>query len=235
MGLIAPLVPLAGKAATWFGGTKLASAIGMGGKLAANTVARNSMFPQVALNGAVKGGQRMATQAMGEAAEKGILGKLGSSAFGQNFKAGLPATKGEFMGRAMPDLFFGGVAGLMTPGDLGDKLIAGTTATAGGALGSMGLRAGINAVRPGAVIPGAANYRGGVDMMSEIIGGFGGDVAANGVADGIMRIKGGGTTPWEKMAADQQQQMEQEILRKYLSGKGGYPTVDPTLASNGLA
>ena len=157
-------------------------------------------------------------------------GKFGSrmagNKFVQNAMAGLPQSKGELMGRALPDLFFGGVAGLMTPGDLGDKLIAGTTATAGGALGSMGVRAGINGLRPGSVIPGSANYKGGLDMMSEIIGGYGGDMAANGVADGIMRVKGGGTTPYEKLAAEQQQALEQDILRRYLSGKGGYPTMN---------
>ena len=165
-------------------------------------------------------------------------GKFGSrmagNKFVQNAMAGLPKTKGELVGRALPDLFFGGVAGVMTPGDLGDKMIAGTTAAAGGALGSIGMRAGINGLRPGSVIPGNAKYQGNLDMMSEIIGGFGGDLAANGVADGIMRVKGGGMTPYERLAAEQQKELEQDILRRYLSGKGGYTAQDPFLASNGL-
>ena len=37
-----------------------------------------------------------------------------------------------------PDLLFGGLAGAMTPGDLGDKLIAGTTTAVGGAMGGVG-------------------------------------------------------------------------------------------------
>jgi len=41
-------------------------------------------------------------------------------------------------------------------------------------------------------------------------------------------------TPYEKMAAEQQQQLEQDILRRYLSGKGGYPSQDNFLAANGL-
>ena len=36
-----------------------------------------------------------------------------------------------------PDAFFGVLAGAMTPGDLGDKLIAGTSTAAGGALGGV--------------------------------------------------------------------------------------------------
>jgi len=48
-------------------------------------------------------------------------------------------------------------------------------------------------------------------------------------------VKGGGTTPYEKMAADQQRELEQRILQQYLSGKGGYPSdTDPLLAANGL-
>ena len=67
-----------------------------------------------------------------------------------------------------------------------------------------------------------------------MIGGMTGDIAAQGVADGLLRIKGGGMTPYEKMAAQQQKELEQDILRRYLSGKGGYPSQDNFLASNGL-
>jgi hypothetical protein len=63
---------------------------------------------------------------------------------------------------------------------------------------------------------------------------LGGDMVGQGVADGLLRIKGGGTTPYEKMAAEQQRELEQRILSQYLSGKGGYPTRDPMLAANGL-
>jgi hypothetical protein len=62
-----------------------------------------------------------------------------------------------------------------------------------------------------------------MQMGAELVGGMGGDMAAQGVADNILRVKGGGTTPYEKMAATQQQELEQQILQRYLSGKGGYP------------
>jgi hypothetical protein len=67
-----------------------------------------------------------------------------------------------------------------------------------------------------------------------MVGGIAGDMAAQGVADSILRVKGGGQTPYEKMASDQQRELEQRILTQYLSGKGGYPNRDPFLAEIGL-
>ena len=178
--------------------------------------------------------------ASGQAARQAItrmagpkLANFGGSLL-SNAGAALPQSGKELGQRAALDLLFGGIQGAMTPGDLGDKLIAGGTATLGGIVGSSALRAGTNAIRPGMVIPGAKNYSGTMDMLTEAIGGFGGDFAAQGVADSLLRLKGGGTTPYEKMAAEQQRELEQQILRQYLSGKGGYPSADPTLVSNGL-
>jgi hypothetical protein len=155
------------------------------------------------------------------ATAKSGLGGLGSrmagTEFVKNAAALMPKTAAEWGMRVAPDAIFGTLAGAMTPGDLGDKLIAGTAATAGGALGGLGLRAAVGGVAPG-VMKNAV-----VDITSEMVGGIGGDMAAQGVADSILRIKGGGTTPYEKMAADQQKELEQQILQQYLSGKGGYP------------
>ena len=155
------------------------------------------------------------------AAAKGGLGGLGSrmagSTFLKNASALMPKTAAEWGMRVAPDAIFGTIAGAMTPGDLGDKLIAGGAATAGGALGGLGLRATVGGVAPGIMKNAVA------DITTEMIGGIGGDMAAQGVADGILRVKGGGTTPYEKMAAEQQQALEQRILQQYLSGKGGYP------------
>ena len=111
-----------------------------------------------------------------------------------------------------PDVFFGGMAAAQTPGDFGDKLIAGSMSGLGGALGGVGLRGAI----------GSQNM--GVNVMSEMMGGVGGDMLGQGTADSLLRLKGGGTTPYEKMAAVQQKELEQDILRRYLSGKGGYPS-----------
>ena len=110
-----------------------------------------------------------------------------------------------------PDLAFGALAGAMTPGDLGDKVIAGGMTGISGAVGGAGLRS----------MYGGTNDA--VRMGLELGGGVGGDMLGQGVADNLLRIKGGGTTPYEKMAADQQKELEQQILQQYLSGKGGYP------------
>lgn len=166
----------------------------------------------------------LAAAAGKSAGVKGALGSLGSrmagSKFGANFASMMPKTGADWGMRVAPDAIFGLMAGAMTPGDLGDKMIAGTTATAGGALGGLGLRGAIGGLNPKIMNNTIA------DISTEMIGGIGGDIAAQGVADGIMRVKGGGMTPYERLAAEQQKELEQDILRRYLSGKGGYPGVN---------
>jgi hypothetical protein len=185
----------------------------------------------VAVGGAAAGKKAAVTQllipglktAATKGAGLGVKGKLGS--LGTRFmnSGAVPRTFGQAADRFGLDVLMGGVYGAMTPGDFGDKLIAGTTSAIGGAAGGMALR--------GAWSP-TSNL--GI-QMAEVGGSIGGDMLANGVADGILRVKGGGTTPYEKMAAEQQRELEQRILRQYMSGKGGYPDQDPFLASNGLA
>jgi hypothetical protein len=169
---------------------------------------------------------------LGATAAKGGVGALGSrmaaSKFATNAAALMPKTAAEWGMRVAPDAIFGTIAGAMTPGDLGDKLIAGGAATAGGALGGLALRGAVGGVAPGIMKNTVA------DISSEMVGGIGGDILAQGVADNILRVKGGGSTPYEKMAADQQRELEQQILRQYMSGKGGYRTQDQFLAENGL-
>ena len=169
---------------------------------------------------------------IGATATKGGIGALGSrmaaSKFATNAAALMPKTAAEWGMRVAPDAIFGTIAGAMTPGDLGDKMIAGTAATAGGALGGLALRGAVGGIAPGIMKNAAA------DISSEMVGGIGGDMLAQGVADNILRVKGGGSTPYEKMAADQQRELEQQILRQYMSGKGGYRTQDQFLAENGL-
>ena len=153
-------------------------------------------------------------------------GKLAS--FGSRFMGTMPKTAGEIGMRVAPDAIFGTLAGAMTPGDLGDKLIAGTTATVGGAAGGL-----VGRGLVGATAPKLLNNPM-VDITTEMVGGLSGDMAGQGVADALLRLKGGGTTPYEKMAAEQQRELEQQILRGYLSGKGGYPSEDYFLQQNGL-
>ena len=179
----------------------------------------------VAVGGAAAGKKAALTQVLIpglKTAATGAKGQLG--ALGTRFmnSGAVPRTFSQAADRFGLDVLMGGVYGAMTPGDFGDKLIAGTTSAIGGAAGGMALR--------GAWSP-TSNL--GI-QMAEVGGSIGGDMLANGVADGILRVKGGGSTPYEKMAADQQRELEQQILRQYMSGKGGYPNQDPFLASNGL-
>ena len=137
------------------------------------------------------------------------------------------ANKGEVALRIAPDILFGGMAGLQTPGDLGDKLIAGTTQAAGGALG--GIAAGGLARKMGA--------GGMTQTMADMGGSILGDYAGMYGGDAALRIKGGGATPWEKVqqGADQEMrsEMERQILAQY--GLAGYRPTDLFLAENGLA
>ena len=159
-----------------------------------------------------------AAGAAGRAAVGSLGSRMAGSQFVSNASALMPKTAAEWGMRVAPDAIFGTMAGAMTPGDLGDKLIAGGAATAGGALGGLALRGAVGGVAPGIMRNQIA------DITSEMVGGIGGDMAAQGISDSILRVKGGGATPYEKMAQQQQRELEQSILSRYLSGKGGYPS-----------
>ena len=126
-----------------------------------------------------------------------------------------------------PDAFFGVMQGAMTPGDLGDKLIAGTTTAVGGAMG------GVGAVG----MLGKHKNNPALRMMGEFGGGYAGDMMGQMVGDSLMRAKGGGMTPWERVQqegdAQYRQQLEREILAQY--GIGGYNVPDLFMSENGLA
>ncbi len=154
-----------------------------------------------------------------------LLKRLRNGWVGQQFKkSGLvgPNMKRELGTSAVLDVGFGALYGAMTPGDLGDKLIAGSTSAAGGIIGSAGLR-GITGSGSGLPL-----------MLTEAGGNVLGDFAAQPVADSLMRIKGGGTTPYEKLAAEERELLKQQILAQFLRGKGGY-TNDASMLNIGLA
>ena len=147
------------------------------------------------------------------AAKKASLGNLGRTMASRLGQIGF-GSKEAITNTAMmfgPDLAFGAMAGAMTPGDIGDKLIAGGMTGISGAVGGAGARS----------LYGGKNAA--IEMGLELGGGLGGDMLGQGVADSLLRLKGGGTTPYEKMAEDQQRELERRILTEYLSGKGGYP------------
>lgn len=118
---------------------------------------------------------------------------------------------GEMALRVIPDMGFGFAAGWQTPGDLGDKLIAGGTQTLGGIAGGLlgGKLGGSNQI---------------LSNVLDMGGSYAGDFAGMAVGDNAQRIKdkmmgGEGLTPWERMGAEQQaqyaQELEEQILRQY--------------------
>jgi hypothetical protein len=138
---------------------------------------------------------------------------------GQALKAGPKAVQwltkgigpGEMALRVVPDIGFGVMAAAQTPGDFGDKLIAGGTQTLGGVTGGLlgGKLGGSNQI---------------LSNMLDMGGSAAGDFAGMAVGDNAQRLKdkmmgGEGLTPWERMGAEQQaqyaQELEQQILRQY--------------------
>ena len=124
------------------------------------------------------------------------------------------------------DAGFGVLQGINTPGDLGDKLIAGTTTAVGGAMGGIGAVGMLRKHKNNQALR----------MMGEFGGGYGGDMVGQMVGDGLLRAKGGGTTPWEKLQQEgdsqYRAQLEREILAQH--GIGGYNVPDYFMGENGL-
>lgn len=137
------------------------------------------------------------------------LGKVGTAIVGEEL-AKRPA---DLAMRLAPDIFFGGMAAMQTPGDLADKLVAGGAQAIGGGLG------GIAAGRAAAAAKAPIAIQGLVDMA----GSFGGDYAGMYAGDAIMRAKdklfgGEGLNPYERMGKKEQEayakQIEQDTLMK---------------------
>ena len=123
-------------------------------------------------------------------------------------------TKGQVLGRLAPDILFGGMAAATTPGDVGDKIIAGTTQAIGGGIGGLATGRLVGKLGAGE----------GLQTAADFAGSFGGDFAGMAVGDNLQRGKdflsgGKGQTAWERMSEEQQtiyaQELEQQILAKY--------------------
>ena len=140
--------------------------------------------------------------------------------------------KEEMLVRLSTDALGGLMAGAYTPGDLGDKLIAGTASTLGGMGGGLAL---------GKLARGNQLLGVGLDMAGSI----GGDMLASRVGEELMKGKSyvmgeGYASPWEKMGAEQQQiladQIRKDILTQYGIAVPGAPTQylqDPTMTVAG--
>ena len=67
-----------------------------------------------------------------------------------------------------------------------------------------------------------------MQLFLDPIGGIAGDMVGQSVGDVVLRAKGGGTTPWEKLQQEGDQQYRQELERQILAsyGIGGYNQTD---------
>ena len=197
-----PLVAAAGAGLAKLGiGAKLAGALS-----AAKGMVGAGAAKQLAIPGLNAAATKAAPRMAGDALFKSGIGK---AVFGD-------MTKQQIGMRIAPDLMFGGIAGVMTPGDLGDKLIAGGTQAVGGGLGGI------------AVGRAAGRFGETASFLGDMAGSFGGDMAGMAVGDTIMRGKdrlmgGSGQTPYERLNAEQQAALADQIRRQAVGGASLVP------------
>ena len=108
--------------------------------------------------------------------------------------------------RFVPDAIGGTMVGITTPGDLGDKVIAGTTDALAGAIGGVGLS-------------GMARRGGTLGLALDMAGSMGGAYASMPVAEQALRMKdslsgGEGLSPYDKLSEQNRRAIEQALLTK---------------------
>jgi hypothetical protein len=118
---------------------------------------------------------------------------------------------GEMTARLSMDALGGLMAAAYTPGDLGDKIIAGTASTLGGAAGGLAL----------------GKLGGGNPMLGtalDFAGSIGGDMAASVLGEQAMKGKSalqgeGFRSPYQKLSDEQQKQLAEairaDVMRQY--------------------
>ena len=122
---------------------------------------------------------------------------------------------GQIALRVIPDVGFGVLEGALTPGDLGDKVIAG----AGTALG--GVTGGATLGKLGGNSPVARQL---LDLTGSVGGDFAGRFLAEGVQRGKDKVMGGkGQTAYERLSEDQFNAMKDEATRQALAELGLLP------------
>lgn len=154
-----------------------------------------------------------------------MIGRAAGAALGLGkslFKGMGPA---DIALRLGPDAMFGVMEGAMTPGDLGDKIIAGTGSAVGGAMGGLAL--------------GKLGGNSPLGAMLDMGGSIGGDMLGRMTSEQILRAKdkiggGEGLSPYEKMGQQQQMEMLQAGKVQALAELGLLPSsyqqhlVDPS-------
>jgi hypothetical protein len=133
------------------------------------------------------------------------LSKTVGKGIGGNFKK---AYSDEHLGTLAlnfaPDLVFGAMYGAQTPGDTSDKIIAGLGSGLGGAIGGVGLRGALGVRNPA------------IGLALDYSGSIGGDIVGQAASDQVLKVKGGGTTPWEKVQAEQYEQMKKQAKEELI-------------------
>ena len=202
-------IPLLGKLGA---AVKGAFSLGKGAKYTQKALDLASVTPKAA---AVGGGQ------------KGFMRMAGDKLKSNFAKAYAPdpvtGSRG-IMASIAPDLAYGVLGGVMTPGDLGDKVIAGVTDATIGAGMTGGLR--------GAA---GAKLGSGLGMAIEYGGGALSPMLSMPATNALLRVKGGGKSPYDKLQEQQYEQMRAQIEQEILAGMGGgMRTRDAFLQVNGL-
>ncbi len=141
----------------------------------------------------------------------------------QNFFS--PGEMGAMDGlmRFGPDIGFGALAAVQTPGDLGDKAIAFGATAGGGLVGGLGSSGLVRHFGKGKMDPGALQ---GAMNTADMFGSIGGDMIAMPLGDMVARGKdkimgGKGETAWERMSSGQQEAMRKEMEQSILAQYGG--------------
>jgi hypothetical protein len=144
-----------------------------------------------------------------------MIGRAAGAALGlgRSLFKGMGPT--EIVARLAPDALFGVIEGAMTPGDLTDKIIAGSGAAIGGATGGLALG------KLGGNTP--------AGFLLDMGGSIGGDMLGRMASDQVLRGKdaitgGKGQTPFEKMGEQQQLEMIQAGRTQALAELGLLPS-----------
>ena len=130
--------------------------------------------------------------------------------------------KEQLIARLGMDALGGGMSALYTPGDLGDKLIAGATDAAFSAAGGLALgRVGSPAFRQG--------FGG---LATDMVGSVGGMEVGRLVGDTMQRGKdkllgGEGLTGYERLSKEQQTMLEEQLKQQVLQQYGLLPGIRP--------
>ena len=192
--------------------------LGIGAKpvsMAAAYLGKGSLKP---LAGAVKAAAtptaKTAATAGGKQAILGNAKRMAGNVFTDYL--GGPVNRENLLTNFGLDAAFGVMSGMQEPGDLGDKLIRGTTTALAGGLGGVAGTVGVGKLT-------GQMPTGFLRQGTEVGGAMLGDHLGYAIADGMQRAKNDGMTAWEK------ESLRRQMEDLYASGGG-----DPFLYENGL-